>query len=48
MWHILLYYMLLCVKKPSPSCQFPFCASPILHFEIKTNLLTSLLTFCAQ
>ena len=23
-----------CVYKQSRSCQFPFCASPIFHFEI--------------
>ena len=34
--------------KQSRSCQLPFCASPIFHFEIGDFPFTCLLTFCGQ
>ena len=37
-----------CVYKQSRSCQLPFCASPIFHFEMEIFPFTCLLTFCSQ
>ena len=32
-----------CVYKQSRSCQLPFCASPIFHFEMEIFLFTCIL-----
>ena len=35
-----------CVYKQSRSCQLPFCASPIFHFEMEIFPFTCLYLFC--